>query len=352
MPQTAPPPKVSVIIPFKDAAETLPACLNALAAQNNAPPWELLAVNNNSRDDSVRCALDAAKNHAGLPFRLLEEETPGPGAARNRGAREAAGELLLFTDADCLPAPDWIADMWRHYRETPEIGAISGTILPYRPRGAVHTFTSLFTLPPHHSEKIHDRFTLITGGFQTANLAVPKPVFTEIGGFLPSLFPGEDHALCQAIYASGRKIRAVPDARVHHWHRNTFGKMLRQAFGYGRVHGYELRHLVPGAFIVLLPWLGGIHRIQPGIRVWLDFSQADKKALLLLALTGLDPRLSLLLALYLLRLALNARRRARELGIPLPGTLAAAMPFLMIAKSAALTLGRIRGSLAHRVLCV
>ncbi len=347
-----PVPVASVIIPYRNAADTLPACLDALASQQAAPPFEVIAVDNNSTDASARIAHRFADTHPELPIRTLAEPTPGPSAARNAGVRAARGHLLLFTDADCLPSRGWVAEMVAHFQETPDIGAISGGIRPNAPAGAVEKFTALYTLPPHRREEIHTRYTLLTGGFQTANLGVPRAVFERAGGFDPGLFTGEDHDLCRRIYLLGLSIRAVPDAVVLHRHRTSLTGMMRQAFGYGRAHAHALRHFVPGAVIVALPWLGTFHRIESEHRVWLDLGQADKKLLLLaiLALSWLP--LTILPPAYLARLALSARGRARELGIPLSLVEALSIPLLMVLKAAALTAGRLRGSFRQRVLCL
>ncbi|NOY80923.1 MAG: glycosyltransferase [Kiritimatiellaeota bacterium] len=344
-------PVASVIIPYRNAADTLSACLGTLAAQEGAPPFEVVAVDNNSTDQSVRAVQNFADTHPDLPVRLAAEPTPGPAAARNTGVRAARGGLLLFTDADCLPSPGWVAEMVGHFRETPDVGAISGGIRPKAPGGVVEKFTALYTLPPHRREEIHTQYTLLTGGFQTANLGVPRAVFEKAGGFDPRLFTGEDHDLCRRIYQLGLSIRAVPDALVLHRHRTSLKGMMRQAFGYGRAHAYALRHFVPGAVIVALPWLGTLQSMRPRARVWLDLGQADKKLLLLAALAGVRPLLALLLPLYLARLALAARKRANELRVPLSVSEAAVVPLLMVLKAAALTTGRLRGGLGQRVLC-
>jgi hypothetical protein len=98
------PPAVSVVVPVRNGAATLPALLDALAAQDLDLPWELLVVDNGSRDDTP----ELVRRHP-VGARLLHESQVGSYAARNAGIAEAAAPVLAFTDADCVPEPGWLS---------------------------------------------------------------------------------------------------------------------------------------------------------------------------------------------------------------------------------------------------
>jgi len=114
---TEPPPRVSVIVPVRDDPR-IDELLATLSAQRSAPPHEVLV------------ALDGSRRRPGvpasLPARLLELPARGPYFARNAAAREARGEILLFTDSDCLCPPDWIARAVRAF-EAPDLAALQGS---------------------------------------------------------------------------------------------------------------------------------------------------------------------------------------------------------------------------------
>lgn len=95
---------VSVVVPVLDDAARLAACLDALAGQQEAPAFEVVVVDNGSTDDSVAVACA----HPAQPV-VVRASRRGSYAARNAGARAARGAVLAFTDADCVPAPDWVA---------------------------------------------------------------------------------------------------------------------------------------------------------------------------------------------------------------------------------------------------
>ncbi len=99
-----PAPLVSVIVPVLDDATRLAACLDALHRQVGAPAFEVVVVDNGSTDTSVA----VARTHP-VGAVVLHEPRRGSYAARNAGIARARGSQVAFTDADCVPAPDWLA---------------------------------------------------------------------------------------------------------------------------------------------------------------------------------------------------------------------------------------------------
>src|ERR1041385_9155423 len=99
-------PDVSVVIPVLGDAERLALCLDALDRQTlPANRFEVIVVDNASDRDEAIAAVVA--EHAPR-FRLLHEPRPGSYAARNRAIADARGTIIAFTDADCIPRPDWL----------------------------------------------------------------------------------------------------------------------------------------------------------------------------------------------------------------------------------------------------
>ena len=342
---------ISVIIPFKNSAVTLPRCLEALAKQRHKAA-EYIFVDGNSCDGSPNIINDFAAAHPDMRFKVLNEEGGTAGTARNKGVGEASGEWLAFTDADCIPSPDWLADIAAVTNaEDDSTGAIAGCILPASTTNVVAMFLGLYTLPPVMTQRYVSSYTLVDGGFPTANLVVKRSVFESVRGFDERFVGGEDHDLCRRIYSAGFKVKLVTNARVLHIHRDSLPNLLKQVYGYGKHHPLLLKTMPHGAVVIEAPCVS-IVKMNVALRVWLDFNQADKKMLVAALLPFLWLPLVLLPLLYLVYLALSIRKKMGERNLPGNIGQASVMAVLLLLRSGALTAGRVRGSLQHGVLCV
>src|SRR2546421_3635072 len=144
--------RAAVIVPTRNRPESLARCLDALIRQQAVPGLELVVVDDGSLErDRVAAVVSGAK------ARLVRSEQPyGPAAARNLGARATAAPVLLFTDDDCEPAPDWaarltaaieagadvVAGVTENGRPHDPLATASETILEYvqdRARGSLST---------------------------------------------------------------------------------------------------------------------------------------------------------------------------------------------------------------------
>lgn len=343
---------MSVIVPFRNAAATLPDCLAALAAGRH-PGAEYIFVNNASTDNSaqiVKRFID--ENQSASSWRLLDEDRPGSDIARNRAARESTGDWLVFTDSDCMPDPDWLSEMEREMGCDPSIAALAGQILPGQITNSVSKCLSLYTLPPNSENRIWRGFTLTEGGFPTANFAIRRSVFERLGGFDESAVPAGDHDICARIYAAGFAIKALPCARVRHRHRTKASHLIEQSFRFGKTHALMLKRYKAGIFLLDLPFIRPL-RIETSLcRIWIECHQADKK-LLVAFIAGLfwTPLFSLAIA-YLTYLAFSTWRQGARMNILVSAAEAPVLAGLLLLKSAAMTAGRLRGSIQHKVICV
>jgi GT2 family glycosyltransferase len=344
------PMTVSVVIPVLDAARTLPRTLGALAALEPAPD-EIVFVDNGSTDDT-RAQLDAfAAATVRTKVLTLSEPRRGASVARNTGARAAAGDLIAFTDADCCPRPDWLAALLAPLAEA-GVGGVAGRLLSTPPAGIVETFGSLFTLQAPAAASRHSRWTPWAGGFPTANLAVRRDLLRRLGGFDESVaIYGEDYDLCARIYATGAAIVYTPAAGVEHQHRVTLKGMLRQAFGFGRSHAWMMRRHVSRGLWLDLPRVS-LARPSFPLPLWIDAGSPDKKLLVLVVLGLLAWPLALLLPLYAAWLVWDVswRVRVRGLRVSWPGRWG--LVGCLLAKAAAMTLGRWWGSLRYGCACL
>lgn len=187
------PPLVSVIVPVLEDQARLDACLAALAAQTYPrDAFEVIVVDNGS---SPPMRVDAGW------ARLLVEPRPGSYAARNTGIAAARGEIFAFTDADCLPAPDWLEGGVRRIVTEPGVGLVAGAIEVFCRNPDRPTVAELFEL--HCWGFPQRRFVEQDGFGATANLFATRAAIEAVGGFDSSLMSGGDVDFGERVRAAG-----------------------------------------------------------------------------------------------------------------------------------------------------
>jgi len=227
-------PITSVIISAKNEAPRLEACLASLAAQKGRVPFEIHLVDNASTDGTYALARRLAKTQKNL-F-VWREKKPGSPAARNLGARKARGEILLFTDADCILSPTWVEEMSRplskptHYPLAAVGGATTGSFQKKNPNFWESYVESLFDF--WESDRL-GAFPAFLPWAPTCNLAVRKEVFQALGGFDENWRSAAyDVDLCWRLVLCGFVIGHAPKAKLHHQRRHSLRGLLRQMENY------------------------------------------------------------------------------------------------------------------------
>ena len=214
----------SIIVCTYNRAESLKDTLAALAALKSAPDlqWEVLVVDNNSRDHTRQVVEAAQRDWPRL--RYLFEPAQGLSHARNRGIAESDGEVILFTDDDVLPEPDWLETTLAGL-EKYGADACGGYIAPIwetpPPAWLTERFYGFLAVRTDRS----DDYPIETPSQAPfgANMAFKKSVFEKVGQFDTSrgrkgkiLASGEDGEMFERILGAGLKAVFLGKSRVHH----------------------------------------------------------------------------------------------------------------------------------------
>lgn len=120
---------VTVAVCCHDSAKVLPVTMEHLARQRvpDGIPWEVLVVDNASRDGTAMVARDVwAEVGGNTPFRVVPEPEPGLVAARNRAAQSARYEFVLYCDDDNRLAPDYVRRVYEVLADAPDVGVLGG----------------------------------------------------------------------------------------------------------------------------------------------------------------------------------------------------------------------------------
>lgn len=222
---------ISVIVPARNAENTIAECVRAVLAQSGAGDGLECIVADDGSTDGTGLAAEAAG------ARVVRQPPLGPAAARNLGIATASGDPLLFTDADCRPAPDWVAQMCRPF-ENPEISAVKGTYSTDQ-REVVARLAQL------EFEERYDRLerARAVDFFDTHAAAIRCSVLRESGAF-DTFFPSannEDVDLAYRLASSGKRIAFNRKAIVFHRHAADWAHYARLKFwrGYWRMQVYR-----------------------------------------------------------------------------------------------------------------
>ena len=211
---------ISVIIPaFNDAAR-LQLCLQGLA-QQTYPDFEVIVVDNGSKDV-------VAHRKVCEPFDFVtftSEATPGSYAARNKGLELARGEVLAFTDSDCIPEPDWLENGVKHLAELDYKGLVAGRLAVF-PASAEHPspvelYEMMFAFP-------QERYVRDSGYGVTGNMITHRQVVDKIGPFNTELMSGGDHDFGVRARAAGFGAVYAPDVCVQHPARRSFAEIKKK----------------------------------------------------------------------------------------------------------------------------
>ncbi|MEA5602131.1 glycosyltransferase [Nostoc sp. UHCC 0252] len=252
---------VSVVIPIYNGEADLPDLVNCLLSQTYPKERvEYLLVDNNSSDRTLSILKTSAENCPITIHPLSENQIQSSYAARNTGIRAAVGEIIVFTDADCRPQPQWLDSLIQPFVNQ-EVVIVAGEILAL-------PGTTLLEQHAEREETLSQKHTLkhpFRPYGQTANLAIRRIALEKAGLFRPYLTTGGDADICWRILGENiGRLEFAPDAIVQHRHRATLKELESQWRRYGRsnrylheLHGVDLmREMTPKEYSYrLVRWL-------------------------------------------------------------------------------------------------
>lgn len=222
-------PNVSVVVPFFNERDRVPGLREALLDQTMSPDrHEVILVDNGSTDGTDEKLEAFARSCPHV--RVCRETTRrGSYAARNRGVEQARGDLVVFTDADCRPDPEWLR-IGRDRFESGTFSLAGGKIeVTFRRPGSPNLWEALDA-----SMHLHQDRYVEAGWAATANLFVRRSCFREHGLFREDLRSGADCEFGRRLTQAGEDIVYLPDARVQHAARRSMKEMLKKEYRVGR----------------------------------------------------------------------------------------------------------------------
>ncbi len=220
-------PTISVIIPVYNCSRTIAGCLDSLSVQDHSS-YEVIVVDDGSTDGTYKIC------ESYPDVRVISVKNGGPSKARNIGVKMAQGEIVAFTDGDCIADRQWLKELEKAFIHSEVAGAGGNQKSP-------HDETDFGKLV----QVIFEALGIVTYYIQAANRmgetehnpscnsAYRKRALEEAGGFDETLWPGEDVDLDFKIRQRGYKLIYNPEALVRHYRPGTYGGFARMMRRYG-----------------------------------------------------------------------------------------------------------------------
>jgi len=215
--------EVSVIVPAYNASKRISFCVESLLTQKTTRTYEVIVVDDGSADDLKKVL-------SRYPIvRVLTQKNSGPGVARNLGVKEAQGEVVLFTDDDCIAEEDWIDRMTEAFDDKEVVG-IKGAYLT-RQQEPVARFVQIEYEEKYDFMSRHKSIDFI----DTYSAGFRRKTFLESGGYHSRFRTAsvEDQEFSFRLARRGLKMLFIPEAKVWHSHVDTIRGYVRKKIKIG-----------------------------------------------------------------------------------------------------------------------
>lgn len=220
---------ISVVIPVFNEGKRLKECLTAICC-NTKKPLEVIVSDGGSCDDTVAIA----KSFPGV--KVIHNKRKNAAAGRNEGIKIAKGEIIAFTDGDCIVAKDWIESIERYFLEN-NVDGIGGKVLNAKPENKYEEYWGnlAWNLIMNFGDEAYEvKEKKLNDAFVTANCAYRRKLLVKVKGF-NNWFANnaEDVDLCWRTIDSGAKLMYAPEVVIYAYNVTTLKGIAKKSFRNG-----------------------------------------------------------------------------------------------------------------------
>ena len=254
-------PSVTVIVPVKNGEQTIQPLLESLQNLDYDPKKvEVVVVDGNSKDKTR----EIVKKY---PVKLVIENKKGINLARNMGIKNSNGEIIVFTDSDCIVPSNWVTKIVENFKD-PQVSCVGGSAIALdNDFVSQYADNSIVRLMPVFKKREElKQVKPFFGHPAGCNMAFRRKAVEEVGFFDEQIQYGFDEVeFADRICRAGYKMVLDPEVSVWHKHRSTFGEFLKQNFQYGKGSGLVFKRKLMKdsvskwtfqAIVGFIAWLG------------------------------------------------------------------------------------------------
>lgn len=250
-------PLVSVIVPAYNSERTIKRCIDSLL-NIDYQNYEIIVVDDGSSDKTKDVLLGFKER-----IRLIQSQHFGPSKCRNIATKEAKGDLVAFTDSDCLVHKNWLKELVKGFTQDKVAGVGGIQLSPDDETNfgrKVQTFFELTGFLGGYIKDKKNRELTVVPHNPSCNAIYRKEVFLRIGGFDEGLWPCEDVDLDYRLKKNGFIFMFNPKAIVYHYRPQSIKALLKMMSRYGYVQGiltkrygfFRKIQILPVIFLILI----------------------------------------------------------------------------------------------------
>ena len=221
---------ISVVVPVLNVAKTVRDLMESLMNLDyDEDKLEIIVVDGDSKDGTREIVQE-------YPFMLVQQEGKGLNAARNTGIKYSTGEIIAYTDGDCVVPPSWAKSIVANFQDL-GVGFVGGTLDGYNKNEPLSNYMdeTFFQVTPGFRFRMEGTSLRLLQFPAGANMAFRRSALARVDYFDENITYGfDDLEPVEEMGLKGFRIVLDPEVNVLHQHRSTLGDLMKQHFNYGR----------------------------------------------------------------------------------------------------------------------
>lgn len=221
---------ISIIVPVLNTAKTIRDLMESLMNLDyDEDKLEIIVVDGDSKDGTREIVQE-------YPFMLVQQDGKGLNAARNTGIRYSTGEIIAYTDGDCVVPPNWAKAIAINFKD-PGVGFVGGTMEGYDKNKSLSNYMdeTFFQVTPGFRFRMEGTDLRLLQFPAGANMAFRRSALARVDFFDENITYGfDDLEPVEEMGFKGFRIVLDPEVNVLHQNRTTLGALMKQHFNYGR----------------------------------------------------------------------------------------------------------------------